>query len=545
MRVKICTICGAKWRDADVCPLDGGRLGELRDPLIGRKIADRYEMIERIGAGGMGTVYRARHELVGRDVAIKLLASDLAADPTNRQRFLREAKAANRIDHPHVIDITDYGETADGLVYLVMEYLDGEPLSALIERGPLAVWRAVDIAMQITSALARAHELEVVHRDIKPENVYLLRATGSDFVKLLDFGLAKMQDAVRLTATGSVFGTPEYMAPEQARGIPLNGKADLYALGCVIFEMLSGTPPFSGSLAELVLKHIREPAPSLLERVPDVPASLDALVARLLEKEPARRHRDAYEVLDELASIAEQLPRPSRAPPPRPVPAVTTEPADTLSDWRARVEALRARFHPKAPPPPLAERFAELDRTLAALDAHQRERDELARVAEQRQDEATAIQERLAAALDVLGEDEARVTAELEALELAVAESAARLAAHEDPLRAAWSALPGDRELTRECAEALRDLGRLAEGWLHARDALDALTSERARREGERDDLSFQIEQLQARLGALGTEVDRELAANRDRRLALDEAIEELVAVALACAAAIEEHGRG
>ncbi|MCZ7684845.1 MAG: serine/threonine protein kinase [Sandaracinaceae bacterium] len=213
--MRVCTICGAKWRgEPSVCPLDGGPLRALPDPLIGRTIGGRYVITDRIGAGGMGIVYRARHEVVGRDVAIKFLSPDLAMELNNRQRFLREAKAANRIDHEHIIDITDYGETDDGLVYLVMEYLDGEPLSKVIARGPLAPYRALDIAMQMAAALARAHELDVVHRDIKPDNVYVLtRTVGGDFIKLLDFGLAKMKGEMRLTASGAVFGTPEYMAP--------------------------------------------------------------------------------------------------------------------------------------------------------------------------------------------------------------------------------------------------------------------------------------------------------------------------------------------
>src|SRR5690606_22775411 len=194
---------------------------------------------------------------------------DLARDATHRQRFLREAKAANRIDHEHIIRIAGYGETDDGLVYLAMEYLEGEPLSAAIERGPLPPQRAIVIGAQIAAALGRAHALGVIHRDIKPSNVFLLkRAGGGDFVKLLDFGLARMKGEIRLTAGDSVLGTPDYMAPEQARGAPLTGKADLYALGCLLFEMTTGRPPFAGPLPELVLKHVREPAPSLRSRVP-------------------------------------------------------------------------------------------------------------------------------------------------------------------------------------------------------------------------------------------------------------------------------------
>ena len=207
--MKICEVCGARFRgNPSVCPLDGGALGDLPDPLIGRTIAGRYVIRARIGAGGMGTVYRAHQEILGRDVAIKFLAQELAFQPTSKTRFLREARAANRINHEHIIDITDYGETDDGLVYLVMEYLDGVPLNEEIAKGPMYLPRAVTIAWQMAAALGRAHELDVIHRDIKPDNVYLLRGHDGDFVKILDFGLAHMKGEIRVTATGAIFGTP-------------------------------------------------------------------------------------------------------------------------------------------------------------------------------------------------------------------------------------------------------------------------------------------------------------------------------------------------
>jgi serine/threonine-protein kinase len=220
--VKVCDVCGGRYKDKGnprVCPFDGTPLRDLPDPMLGRAIGGHYVVTQKIGAGGFGTVFRARHEVLGRDVAIKFLNPELAADATNRSRFLREAKAANRIDHEHIIDITDYGETEDGMVYLVMELLEGRPLAAELANGPIALSRVVDITMQISSALARAHELDVIHRDIKPDNIYLVDGQGRrDYVKLLDFGLAHMKGELRLTATGAVFGTPEYMAPGQARG---------------------------------------------------------------------------------------------------------------------------------------------------------------------------------------------------------------------------------------------------------------------------------------------------------------------------------------
>jgi len=207
--MKVCVNCRARFRgDPERCPLDGGRLVPVQDPLIGRTIAGRYVVQERIGAGGMGKVYRARQEVLGRDVAIKFLSDHLTHDPSYRKRFLREARAANRIHHEHIIDITDFGETEDGLVYLAMEFLDGTPLNELVAKGPISLGRTAHIGLQVARALGRAHELSVVHRDIKPDNIYLLRGYEGDFVKLLDFGLAHIAGELRVTATGRRVGRP-------------------------------------------------------------------------------------------------------------------------------------------------------------------------------------------------------------------------------------------------------------------------------------------------------------------------------------------------
>lgn len=548
-----------------MCPLDGGALRALPDPLLGRTIGGRYVITESIGAGGMGRVYRARHEIVGRDVAIKFLSPDLAVDATNRRRFLREAKAANRIDHEHIIDITDYGETDDGLVYLVMEYLDGEPLSALIDRAPLPPWRAIVIGAQIAGALARAHELDVVHRDIKPDNVFLLRRTdGGDFVKLLDFGLAKMKGEMRLTASGAVFGTPEYMAPEQARGAPLTGKADLYALGCLLFEMTAGQPPFTGTVPELVLKHIREPAPSLRSRVPSAPSELDALVARLLEKDPARRHRDAYHVLEELSAIAEHVQR------PRALATATLRDIDVSSTlrmekgadlliaealsstpgaWRHRVARFRQlaeRAHPEGPPRWLTDTLSSLDGTVHALDAKRQELDETSAAAQQKEGDARNLRLRLGGAIDALGGDESRALRELEELATRLEEARDRVAAQSAALREAWRSLPpppgGDDPLPREAVASLSEAGRLASAWMEAQRSLETITLEETQRERERDDLRFQIGQMKGRLGTLGADAEYELSALRERTSALVQETQALLDQLAAQAGKIVEH---
>ena len=530
-----------------MCPLDGGALAELPDPLLGRTIGGRYVITQRIGAGGMGTVYRARHEVVGRDVAIKFLSPDLAIDPHNRQRFLREAKAANRIDHEHIIDITDYGETDDGLVYLVMEFLDGEPLSRVIERGPLAPYRAVDIAMQMAAALARAHELDVVHRDIKPDNVYVLRrAAGGDFVKLLDFGLAKMKGEMRLTARGTVFGTPEYMAPEQARGRHITGKADLYALGCVLYEMLCGRPPFSGSAPDLVLKHIREPVPPL--SVPGIPPELEALVMRLLEKDPARRHANAYHVLDELRTIADLLPRPSSPPTfaeddeaflavHEPIAthdtAAMIESSSTAPDaWArrlARFRELSLEAHPHGPPDWLAQALGELDALVSELAERRAALEAAATAARAHEEETRSARLRLGHAVDVLGRDESRLAREFEERSRELEEARARLSSLEPELREAWAAIPALGTPIATAASALQRAGALAGEWLATTRRVEAIAADAARCERERDDVRFQIAQLKDRLGTFGTEVEHELAVLRERMHRLDEEVQRLL----------------
>ena len=548
--MRICEICGARYRGTpSACPLDGGRLLELPDPLLGRSIVGRYLIVEKIGAGGMGVVYRARDESSGGDVAIKFLLPELASDITNRQRFLREAKAANRIDHENIIDVMNFGET-EGSVFLVMEFLHGLGLGEEVARGPLGVARSVDVAMQCSSALARAHELDVVHRDIKPENVYLVTdGERCDFVKLLDFGLAHMKGELRLTANGAVFGTPEYMAPEQARGAPLTGLADLYALGCVLFEMLTGAPPFKGSTPDLILQHMREPAPLPSTRAPGVPPELDAIVAKLLEKNPQQRHRDAYHLLEELRRIAERLPAPrsggssvhdtlinrGAAEPGERLSLPTDSAGPVLPEgWEHRADALRrmaALAYPRHDAPAwvlsgveqVAARIARvrgLERALAQATERAKDREGAGR----------ALRLRVGRAIDELGRDESRarrriddLAASLESARRRIGELDARLARSLRTLHT----LPGT--LSAETATQLRDTGALAGEWLETTTEVESTLRELAVRERERDDLRFQISQLKGRLGTLAAELELDLGAMHDEAARLGAEREALV----------------
>jgi serine/threonine-protein kinase len=268
-------------------------------------IAGRYRLERRVGEGGMAEVYLAHDELLDRPVAVKVLRQALAQDRVLRERFVREAQAAARLDHPHIVGVYDLGEWG-GRPFLVMEWVDGPSLASLIrERGPLPVPLACELGAQIASALAYAHARGLIHRDVKPHNI-LLKADGTRWeAKLADFGLAKVLSATSLTLTQEVFGTPQYVAPEVVRGERVAPAADLYSLGVVLFEMLTGQTPFAGeNPAEVAFKHLSADPPPPSKFNPQVPPSLDRLVLQLLAKNPADRPSRAGEVVSALETFA-------------------------------------------------------------------------------------------------------------------------------------------------------------------------------------------------------------------------------------------------
>jgi eukaryotic-like serine/threonine-protein kinase len=281
------------------------------DPMIGRVIADRYRLEARAGEGGIGAVYRARHLLIDRIVAIKILQPLRRGEAHHRDWFVREARAANRVNHANIVDIYDFGDDRDGLYYLVMEYLHGSPLSHVISRGPMPVGRAVDLMEQICAALTRAHDLGVVHRDIKSDNVFLTERGGrQDYVKVFDFGLASLKHDRRLAPEGAVFGTPEYMSPEQTRGEDATPASDLYALGVLFFEMVTGRLPFVHQDRQKLLEMHRsvEPDdPKIFE--PDIPDATAEVILKLLKKEPSDRFRDAHHLHEEIKKMQRAAPR--------------------------------------------------------------------------------------------------------------------------------------------------------------------------------------------------------------------------------------------
>ncbi len=291
------------------------------DPWIGRTIEGRYRIKRRIGRGGMGVVYEAEHAALDRRVAIKLIAATEAPD-AYLTRFRREAKLASRITHEHLVHIYDVGtDGATSTDYMVMEYVEGRDLGQELEIGPLSIARTIRIARQLLEGLHAIHEGGIIHRDIKPANVMLTTRSGDrDFVKLMDFGIARALGDASLTATGHVVGTPNFMAPEQLRGHEVDRRTDLYAVGVTLFAMIAGKLPFEGNTAMLAGAHVFQPPPSLARLRPETPPALVAAVERALAKAPADRFADALELARALESRTRS---PSRAPTPA-TPSVVT-----------------------------------------------------------------------------------------------------------------------------------------------------------------------------------------------------------------------------
>src|SRR5262245_32430104 len=320
-------------------PSAPGGPGSASDALIGTVLGGRYRLEILLGGGSMGRIYRAEHVLMHKPLAVKVLNAEHTKNRELVARFEREATAAANIEHPNVVAATDFGKLEDGTVYLALELVQGKNLRAEIANGPLEVRRALRIARQIAAGLAAAHTCNIIHRDLKPENIVLVEKDGdADFVKILDFGVAKLapeSGKSPLTKVGAVLGTLDYMAPEQALGQEVDQRADLYALGAVLYEMLSGVCPYEGeSSSAMLVEKLKKPPPSLRERAPTlaIPGAIEALVMKLLEKDKKDRPESAAFVVAELERLLTLAPKGSSAKgasaaprPPRPV-AIHTRP---------------------------------------------------------------------------------------------------------------------------------------------------------------------------------------------------------------------------
>ena len=290
---------------------------ETNISLTGQTFDDKYYLEERLGEGGMGQVYRARHLLMDRPVALKVLHPRFVENEAARTRFQLEARAAVLLHHPNAISVTDFGQTIDGLVYLVMELLEGHTLrEILVKEAPLETARAISIMLQASAAVAAAHDAGIIHRDLKPSNILVTQSADAPaVVKVLDFGIAKLgadvfegEDTAALTLPGIPLGTPRYMAPEQYEGRDLTPAADVYSLGVILYEMLTGMAPFTGAtVVEIAQKHANDPPRPPREIVAGIPEDVERVMSRALEKQPEARPANAAEFRSELLDTAERL----------------------------------------------------------------------------------------------------------------------------------------------------------------------------------------------------------------------------------------------
>jgi tRNA A-37 threonylcarbamoyl transferase component Bud32 len=513
--MRVCPQCNSQFLgDAERCPIDGSVLRDQADALIGRVIGGRYRIQARMAEGGMASIYKARQEPLDRTVAVKILARMLSEDPVHKERFLREARAANRIHHENVIDITDFGETEDGMVYLVMEHLEGESLADVVTRGPVPLPRAAAILHSVCKGLQRAHDLGILHRDIKPENIFLeRRSDGGENVKLLDFGLAQVLGDKRLTTAGQVFGTPEYISPEQAMGGEVTGRADLYGLGVLFYEMMTGRLPFTGSTARLIYQHIHEmpKQPSLVR--PGCPPETDEPILKLLQKEPDKRYASAREFEAALTECEKRVEARIKSSTVSTVRSSTVEvlhfPADTVQKLRQRLATCRQAWEAGGAgrDHALGRELERIGGLVEGLARSQLAADRTEREYHDFQEHGRNTLERLRRAVEELSQDEAKSRREIEGLRSA--QAAAHTTAQEAErdflqARARLAALDNGADGSAVTSVVVFETaGKAARRWRDTSAEVEALERDLAAKTEELEEIRFQIGQFRGRIAAL------------------------------------------
>jgi serine/threonine-protein kinase len=433
-----------------------------------------------------------------------------------RERFRREAKAAQKLAHHNIIEIFDQGETDDGCVFLVMELLSGKTLAEVLDYGKIPLPRALPILIQISRALARAHDLEVIHRDLKPENIFLAQEDwGEDVVKLLDFGIARSLQDARLTGVGEVFGTPQYMAPERITSIDAGPAADLYALGVIMFEMLTGELPFHANEVTLYfIKHLKEPAPSARSKNPEIPEALDKLILELLAKAPKDRPVDCHRVHNDLVAIAGslgiELPADAGEPSSMRGPAKTLPPV-AIDQWvkRTRVfDEMLAKAYGTRRPADLGDLLSAVKRLVTEVGDLRQRAIHQQRALEDIEARGWDGRERFGHAVHALGVDASRARDEFKAAGAVAAGLAAELERERERLTEAhreillWEGRSAMMEPYAELAVAYRDVANVVDAWVAAGLKYKQAEQRSAQRRGEVTDLEFQIEQLRTALAA-------------------------------------------
>jgi serine/threonine-protein kinase len=501
--------------EAKFCFVEGSDLVPLEDPRIGTLLAGRYVLEDVIGEGGMATVYRARHKLVDRPCAVKILSPRYATDPVVRERFRREAKNSQKLSHPNIIEIFDQGEADETTAFMVMEYLRGETLAELIAEGAIAIPRALGIMIQIGRGIARAHDFDVIHRDLKPENIFLCtRDDGTDLAKLLDFGIARSRSDSRLTGAGELFGTPQYMAPERIKAGEAGPSVDLYALGVIYFEMVTGALPFDApDIPTFFVKHIKEPPPLPRSINPSVPPELEALILRLLAKEAKERPVDAHRVVSDLIAIARDTgaaipPEPETDPASSRPPSVSL-PAVGIEAWQKRVtllEQMLARAFNGDAPADLTRTLADV-KTLVRRIAELRSRSMMAqRSLEQIEQRGREGRQRFGFAVDALGldaskaKDEARTAkARLRSLEEKTSDASAQFMVVYKEMTF-WEGRSGFQEPYKDLSAAYRAAANAMDAWHAAREEEKRGIAASTAFDRAVSDLEFQIRELRAAL---------------------------------------------